>query len=504
MMTQPETIDSGPHGAAARGGRARARGTHLGRLAAFTALGALTAFTAFGAACGDDGQARPIAELQDPHTCNECHPKHFQQWSGSMHAYASEDPVFVAMNKRGQRETNGSLGTFCVQCHAPMAVKLGLTSGTDFDPAQLPPIAKGITCYFCHNVSSVADTHNNGLVLADDQTMRGGLAKPVSSPAHHSAYDKRMDSDVNQSEICGSCHDVVTPRGVELERTYKEWQTTFFAEADPLHHLTCGSCHMPSSTDVVADAPGLAVKSRMNGFHEHLWPGIDQALSAFPETDAQAAGIKRDLDPAVAIVGPAAFASNVQPGGICLDPPGILSVRIDSIGTAHQWPSGAAQDRRAWLEVIAYDSANAIVFQSGVVADGMDPEELGDPNLFGLWDRTFKDDGTPAHFFWDVATVDSKLLRPPVTLDKNSSAFDHSSTVMFNVGGIYSTIDHITTRIRIRPLSYALMDDLVSSGDLDATTAGQLRTLDIFGTQRTWDQATKGTGPAINTNCSPH
>jgi Cytochrome c552 len=425
------------------------------------------------------------------------------QWSGSMHAYASEDPVFVAMNQRGQRETGGTLGTFCVKCHAPMAVELGLTDGQNFDPAQLPATAKGITCYFCHNVRSVTDTHNNGLVLANDQTMRGGLAKPVSSPAHHSAYDKLMDSDANQSEICGSCHDVVTPRGVELERTYKEWQTTFFAQTDPLHHLTCGSCHMPSSTDVIADAPGLDVKSRTNGFHEHAWPAIDQALTPFPEAEAQAAGIKRDLDPAVAIVGPASFASTVQPGGICLDPPGNLSVRIDSIGTAHDWPSGAAQDRRAWLEVIAYDSTNTPLFSSGAVPDGMDPEQLNDPNLFGLWDRTFKDDGTPAHFFWDVARVDSKLLRPPVTLDKNSPAFDHSSTVTFDVGLSFTKIDHIASRIRIRPLSYALLDDLVGSGDLAATVASQLRTLDIFGTVRTWSKATKGTGPAINTNCSP-
>ena len=29
------------------------------------------------------------------------------------------------MNKRGQRETNGALGTFCLKCHAPMAVALG-------------------------------------------------------------------------------------------------------------------------------------------------------------------------------------------------------------------------------------------------------------------------------------------------------------------------------------------------------------------------------------------
>ena len=34
---------------------------------------------------------------------------------------AMDDPVFIAMNKKGQRETNGALGTFCVNCHAPMA-----------------------------------------------------------------------------------------------------------------------------------------------------------------------------------------------------------------------------------------------------------------------------------------------------------------------------------------------------------------------------------------------
>ena len=232
------------------------------------------------AGCSTDTPARSVAELEDPATCMECHAQHVTQWAGSMHAYASDDPVFLAMNQRGQRETNGTLGTFCVQCHAPMAVKLKLTNGTDFDPTTLPPAARGITCYFCHNVASVQDTHNNGLVLAGDQTMRGGVSNPVTSPAHHSAYDKLMDSTVNESELCGSCHDVVTPRNVKLERTYKEWQTTFFAEADPLHHLSCGSCHMPSSaTGVIAEAPGLSVKSRANGFHEHLWPAIDQALS---------------------------------------------------------------------------------------------------------------------------------------------------------------------------------------------------------------------------------
>src|SRR6266581_6039630 len=65
------------------------------------------------------------AEMLDPTTCQKCHADHYRDWSGSMHAYASDDPVFLAMNKRGQRETSGALGSFCVKCHAPMAVREG-------------------------------------------------------------------------------------------------------------------------------------------------------------------------------------------------------------------------------------------------------------------------------------------------------------------------------------------------------------------------------------------
>ncbi|HEU4615255.1 MAG TPA: multiheme c-type cytochrome, partial [Kofleriaceae bacterium] len=141
------------------------------------------------AACGDEPKY-DLAKLQNPETCKECHPKHYDQWSGSMHAYASDDPVFLAMNKRGQRDTNGALGDLCIKCHAPMALELGLAKGADFDPATLPPEAKGVTCFFCHNVEQVTDDHNNPLQLAMDQTMRGGARNPVDNPAHHSKYDE--------------------------------------------------------------------------------------------------------------------------------------------------------------------------------------------------------------------------------------------------------------------------------------------------------------------------
>ena len=149
----------------------------------------LVTFILLVAACGDSPKD-PIADLEKPSTCMECHPTHYTQWSGSMHAYASDDPIFVAMQNRGQREAQ--LGTFCVQCHAPMAVALHPDADfTNFDPTQLPEAERGITCYFCHNVAEVDADHNNGLKIALDQTMHGGVEDPPAndSPAHDSAFD---------------------------------------------------------------------------------------------------------------------------------------------------------------------------------------------------------------------------------------------------------------------------------------------------------------------------
>lgn len=452
-------------------------------------------------ACGDD-EKYSVERLQDPNTCKDCHATHYTQWSGSMHAYASDDPVFVAMNRRGNRETNGQLGAFCLKCHAPMAVENGTITDAnagEFDPATLSPAERGITCYFCHNVEKVVADHNNGLVLANDQTMRGGAKNPADSPAHHSKYDTLIRSNTNQSELCGSCHDVVLPNGVALERSFLEWKQGVFSKPDV--HLTCGNCHMKPTDGVIADGPGLNVKSRSLGLHEHTFPAIDQALIPWPEMAAQAAGIAEILEPSIGIIGPKPRTGNRAPGGICLDPPGVLSVRIDSLNLGHSFPSGAAFDRRVWLEVTAYRADNSIVFQSGKVPDGVDPE-VADPNVFGLWDRAFKADNSEAHFFWEIARIDSKLLKGSVTFDQNDPAFDHSVTARFNVPSM-NEITRIEAAVHIRPLPFSTLQKLVDSGDLAADILGKVPTLSPMSARSTWLLSTKGTGLAALTNCNP-
>ena len=47
------------------------------------------------AACGD-GPSMTVSldreQLMDPEECRSCHPTAYQEWSGSMHAYAAEIP----------------------------------------------------------------------------------------------------------------------------------------------------------------------------------------------------------------------------------------------------------------------------------------------------------------------------------------------------------------------------------------------------------------------------
>src|SRR5262249_47395060 len=94
-----------------------------------------------------------VYDALDPGSCRPCHADHVRAWSGSMHAYASDDPVFRAMNARGQRETGGALGAFCVACHAPVAAaRKATTDGANL--SALPQKIRGVTCVACHAASA--------------------------------------------------------------------------------------------------------------------------------------------------------------------------------------------------------------------------------------------------------------------------------------------------------------------------------------------------------------
>jgi hypothetical protein len=413
------------------------------------------------ASASDAGQASAApADRDDPTLCRACHSSHYAEWSLGMHAYAGDDPVFRAMNARGQRETQGALGDFCVRCHAPVALARGATTdGTNL--AGMPAALRGVTCVVCHTADA---PDGSSLDFTDDGVMRGPIADPVGSPAHPSMYSVFHDrTHVEAASLCGACHAVTNGHGLEVERTIDEWRTTSYAETATLR--TCGRCHMAETIAPAADIPAAPQRP----VHDHSMPGLDLGAA----TSAQAALVQATLDPALQA------RLCVVPGDAGAD----VSVTIENALIGHDWPSGATQDRRAWIEIVAYDGG-AVVATSGVVPDDQPVNsDAGAPPLV-LGQDLFDDGGQPTLFMWNAASGTPLLLAPGTAGPTGTT-----QTVTLHVA---ANVDRVTTRVRVRPMDLDVLGALVASGDLPVDAEAPV-TLSLGATMLEW---TADRGPA--------
>jgi hypothetical protein len=438
------------------------------------ALAAVAALAIAPAGCShSSGSSGPSASsyldrdtMLDPETCATCHANHYKDWAGSMHAYASDDPVFLAMNARGQRETNGQLGSFCVQCHAPMALNEGATTdGTNL--ASVPQKLKGVTCFFCHTIGAVTGSHNAAVTLSGDLVMRGEYSDPVTNTAHASTYAVLQDRDhIESASMCGACHDITAPPGAAIERTYAEWQTSIFDSPDGGE--TCGQCHMDQSTspEPIAQAPNVSPRL----YHAHDFPAVDVALTpGFPNAASEQQTVL-------------AFLQTSLQTALCVTQQGGVRVIVDNVSAGHFWPSGAAQDRRAWAEVIA-SQGGQVIYQSGVVPAGTPVVSVpNDPDLWLLRDCMFDASNTQVDMFWQAATTQGNELPMPVTTDKTDPRYYQTHIYQrfpraLNAS-LPTTPDQVTLRLRVQPIGLDVLDDLVSTGDLDAGVAAAMPTWD--------------------------
>ena len=441
------------------------RRTYMGATLVVVAAG-----VALFAGCGQDKAEEPVAkltlgELQNPQSCAGCHPDHYREWSGSMHAYAGVDPVFLALNKRMQRETNGALGTFCVQCHAPVAVQTGATKD-GLNLSSLDPKLLGVNCYFCHNSDFFGGAlHNNPLKLADDGVMRGGFPNPVPNTAHEAQYSKSADQHNDASPIfCGSCHDIVNPKSAHIERTFEEWKKSHTATED---RKSCGACHMPERTGLAAQAPGVLVRK----VHDHSMPGVDLALTAFPELEPQRLGVQKILDDAIS----AKLCVTADAAGVQVE----VTLRSEKVG--HSFPSGSAQDRRSWVELEG-TRAGAVAFTSGQIPERKAVSASADSQILLLRDYHYDVDDHETHLFWN--TTRFKSVQLPVAPSLKSPDSARSVVQAYTFPGAMP--EKVTMRVKIRPLDFDLLDELVTSGDLDPGVAALVPTFTLASTQLTW------------------
>jgi len=406
-------------------------------------------------------------QLLNPESCKDCHPKYYREWSGSMHAYAMKDPVFIAMNKRGQEETGGALGDFCVKCHAPMAVKEKAISNFA-DLTAVPEHLQGVTCYFCHNAVSIGDQHFNGNIdLANDTTMRANLRKPLEPTAHGVARSDFHDgNNIKSSLMCGTCHDIVTPapNNVHLERTLAEYLPSFVAQQNASFQ-SCQSCHMRSETEQVAVSTGREGEvTGSRDAHEHLWAAVDVPLTDFPHAAAMRSAVEEcELKNSIAYLTLARDGAN--PIG--------FKMNVET-QAGHNQPSGATQDRRLWVEVVGYDANNNQVFSSGVVADGA-LEGLPGKHPCMFRDVARDASGAEVHMFWEVA-------REPTGPDSNLLPVGTKPGVPHGLQCGFQTTQPVVrfvATMRMRPIGVDVLQSLVTSGHLDPTIPAKMPTLTV-------------------------
>jgi hypothetical protein len=275
-----------------------------------------------------DEQHRQLFEEQcypSARACARCHPSHYEEWSVSPHAYGAMSPVFNALHGTTLKLTNGTVGDFCIRCHAP--VSMDLNEPIFQSTLSRHPISReGITCIVCHRpqapygkirgraspytgsifdkVAGPAGGARLAEALADKNGRYGAL---VTEPGETGTKIHRRSERFFQMSVpgfCGTCHDVTVPNGLRLKGAFNEYKTSPAAKRG----ITCQDCHMgkePGRPSGYRFEPAACVNGKPTPPSKrtnHMFAGPDHSIvhpGLFPhlgEEDAQLATMTQWLE----------------------------------------------------------------------------------------------------------------------------------------------------------------------------------------------------------------
>jgi len=217
-------------------------------------------------------------------------------------------------------------------------------------------------------------------------------------------------------------------------------------------------------------APAVkAPEAPLRELHGHRFPAVDLPLTAWPDADVLARETQAFLDTSLQT------ALCVRGSG----PAAQIQVVLDNVAAGHAFPSGAAQDRRLWLELTAF-AGEETIYESGVVPADQ-PLSGADGELFWFGDCLLGARGEQVRMFWDAHEVESNLLPGQQTFDASDPRF-YRTHLRVDFPRQTATIprfpDRITLNVRLSPFDLDVFDDLVESGDLTDTpdaTLGEMR-----------------------------
>ncbi len=359
------------------------------------------------------GKPLKSTDFESPEVCRECHTEIYDQWKGSMHSSAWDDPVFQALWRMGNKETGGLTEKLCAGCHTAIGVvSEELLKKDEKGDYKLSEIAKyGVQCDVCHSVRAATfldarghEPHNATLLLEPGGVKRGPF-KDSSSPHHETAYSELH----TKAEFCANCHNVFHPlNGFPIERTYDEWKFSVYAQ----NGIACQDCHMATVEDAIEVArtlkkvkrPGKAANDgpMREHIYSHYFVGGNftiPALLGYPKHSEMA---KKRLQSAakLEILPP----SEVKAGQL-----GKVKVKVINVGAGHNLPTSLTEIRQMWLEVKITDNSGKKLLHSG----WMDEKHNLEPDTVIF--HAYAMDGENKHTIkpWEVVRFEYNHTIPP-------------------------------------------------------------------------------------------
>ncbi len=361
------------------------------------------------------------APFTEPTVCAGCHPRQYQEWTGSVHALAFQDPVYQGELNKAVKAVGHDVTRQCEGCHSPVGMITGEIKGSGLK--GLSPMAlAGVSCDICHSISGVThwqtpshEPENGSMILTPGVETSGGVKLIKRGPKAPSAgcgmgFHECVESPLHlRAELCASCHQVYHYEShFPLEATYLEWKHGPYAQKGVL----CQDCHMVEIDAFMRAADKFQKPAR--GEYHHYFNGANYLLYYLARGAAEKAG-KKELAENLTHKYEMAVARLKAAAELEISPvyrAGRLSevrVRVKNRRAGHNLPTSLTNVRQMWLEVTAKDDEGNIVTSSGSLdAEGRLPAETRMFNSDGM--------GTDFHFAidpWVVTAFSRHETIPP-------------------------------------------------------------------------------------------
>jgi len=332
--------------------------------------------------------------------CGTCHQQITQQWEQSIHAQAASDPSYqrnieLLAEKKGMPATR-----YCEGCHAPVPLLSGvLTAGGTLQTHG--HMLEGVSCMSCHGIDSIEHTKGVGSYKfrASQEYIFANRENPLLTKIHNllikiqpRLHRQEMSRpSLSKPEMCATCHTQFMEKNinqwgwVKMMDEYSAWLKSPFSQQSEQtfshsNATRCQDCHFPlvKGTDPSANQAGKFVSHRSLGAntaipyitnnHEQLEltkQFLQQSkvrLSLEIPNRKQALRSSKSVDPNLVEL-------KETPGYFYLGENLNFSVVVSNVLVGHDFPGGSTDINEVWLHVIARDTSNRLVFESGQLDD---------------------------------------------------------------------------------------------------------------------------------------